>query len=60
MASGRFSRDDQVLEAIFNPVGGLDVSVILKHTVLPSLAVQERSDQLFRCSCSLIIIKYNT
>ena len=34
MASGGFSRDDQVLEAIFNPenpAGGLDVSQHIQH-----------------------------
>ena len=36
MASGRFSRDDQVLEAIFNPenpVGGLEVSEHIQHSL---------------------------
>ena len=47
MASGRFSRDDQVLEAIFNPenpVGGLEVSI---KQIQHSLALQERCDPRF-------------
>ena len=37
MASSRFSRDDQVLEAIFNPenpVGGLEVSKHIQHSLV--------------------------
>ena len=45
MASGGFSRDDQVLEAIFNPenpVGGLDVSKHIQHGFYTFIAVREK------------------